>query len=135
MIINELKVIQIFCELDDFVKACEQFVKSKLIGSTSPNSVNQPGITFSEMMCIELLYHLGGYKYFQYYYQKEVRQGSLCSYFPNAPCYNRFVQLKPRILPLMIFYLNCCCLGQLCGLYYADFNQAVCLSQQMYQQQ
>jgi len=42
MIINELKVIQIFCELDDFVKACEQFVGNKLIGNTSPRSVNRP---------------------------------------------------------------------------------------------
>lgn len=127
MIINELKVIQIFCELDDFVNECEKFVGSKLLGSTSPHSVNEPGITASEMMCIELLYHLSGYKCFQYYYQQAVEQGALHNYFPHAPGYNRFVQLKPRILPLMIFYLNCCRLGWLCGLYYADSTSiAVC---------
>lgn len=127
MIINELKVIQIFCELDDFVNACEQFVDAKLIGNTSPHAVNAPGITASEMICIELLYHLSGYKCFQYYYQQGVKQGALNNYFPHAPSYNRFVQLKPRILPLMIFYLNCCRLGWLCGLYYADSTSiAVC---------
>ena len=120
MIIDELKVILIFWDLDDFVNGCEKFVDCKLIGSKSPHSVNEPGITNSEMMCIELLYHLSGYKCFQYYYQQAVEQGSLRDYFPAAPSYNRFVQLKPRILPLMIFYLSCCRLGWLCGLYYAD---------------
>lgn len=127
MIINELKVIRIFCELDDFVKGCEQFVQTKLVGSTSPHSVNEPGLAISEMMCIELLYHLSGYKCFQYYYQYAVEKGCLHDYFPNAPGYNRFVQLKPRLLPLMIFYLNCCRLGWRCGLYYADSTSiAVC---------
>ena len=38
-----------------------------------------------------------------------------------------FVQLKPRILSLMIFYLQCCRLGWHCGLYYADSTSiAVC---------
>jgi len=87
MIINELKVIHIFIEMDDFVSTCEKFVGSKLIGSPSPHAFNEPGITVSEMMCIELMYHLSGYKCFQYYYQQVVEKGSLRSYFPKAPCY------------------------------------------------
>jgi len=127
MIINELKVIQTFCEMDDFIISCEQFVGGKLIGSKSPHAVNVPGISVSEIMCIELLYHLSGFKCFQYYYQQAVKEGALHTYFPNAPSYNRFVQLKPRILPLMILYLNCCRLGRLCGRYYADSTSiAVC---------
>ena len=125
MIINPLKVIQIFCELDDFINAVEKFVDHKLIGSSSPQSVHQPAISLSEMMCIELMYHLSGYKCFQYYYQELVERGALKSYFPNAPCYNRFVQLKPRMLPVMIMYLNCCRIGQLCGVYYADSTRIV----------
>lgn len=79
------------------------------------------------MMCIEVLYHLSGYKCFQYYYEQEVEQGALRAYFPQAPSYNRFVQLKPRILTLMILYLNCCRVGQLIGIYYADATSlAIC---------
>jgi len=127
MIINELKVIQTFCEIDDFIISCEQFVEGKLIGSKRPHAVHEPGISASEMMCIELLYHLSGFKCFQYYYEQGVKKGALQSYFPNAPSYNRFVQLKPRILSLMALYLNCCRLGRLCGLYYADSTSiAVC---------
>lgn len=123
MIINQLKVIQLFCEVDDFAKTVEKFMSHKLIGS--PQSVNRPGISLSEMMCIEILYHLSGYKCFQYYYVEVVEQGELKSYFPSAPCYNRFVQLKPRMLPMMILYLNCCRIGRLCGVYYADSTRIV----------
>ena len=127
MLINPLKVIEMFCEMDDFVKAVEKFVEGKLLGSYSPHAVNEPDISVSEMMCIEALYHLSGYKCFQYYYQQAVEQGPLRSYFPSAPSYNRFVQLKPRILPLMILFLNSCRIGQLCGIYYADSTSlAVC---------
>lgn len=127
MIINELKIIGIFCELDDFVSGCEKIVGNKLIGSPSPQSVHKPGITASEMMCIELLYHLSGYKCFQYYYQQTIEKGALRCYFPSAPGYSRFVQLKPRILTLMVLYLKCCRIGRLCGLYYADStSMAVC---------
>lgn len=127
MLINELKVIEIFCQIDDFVKQCEKIVDGKLIGKNSPQSVHKPGISDSEMACIELLYHLSGYKCFQYYYQQTVERGPLKAYFPKAPSYSRFVQLKPRILPLMILYLNLCRVGWLCGLYYADATSlAVC---------
>jgi hypothetical protein len=127
MIINPMKVIQIFCELDDFINAVEKFLDGKLLGTSNPRSVHRPAISLSEMMCIELLYHLSGYKCFQYYYEQLVEQGALKSYFPDAPSYNRFVQLKPRMLPLMVLYLNCCRIGQLCGLYYADSTSiAVC---------
>ncbi|MFT4092586.1 MAG: IS982 family transposase, partial [Niabella sp.] len=120
MLLNELKIIEIFCQLDDFVKGCEKIVDGKLIGSSSAQSVHKPGISDSEMACIELLYHLSGYKCFQYYYQQAVERGPLKALFPLAPSYNRFVQLKPRILPLTILYLNLCRIGWLCGLYYAD---------------
>ncbi len=29
MLLNELKVIKIFCEIDDFVNSCEKFVEGK----------------------------------------------------------------------------------------------------------
>jgi hypothetical protein len=113
--------------MDDFVKSVEKFLEGKILGSHSPHAVNEPGITLSEMMCIEVLYHLSGYKCFQYYYQQSVEQGGLRTYFPSAPSYNRFVQLKPRILPLVILFVNSCRLGRLCGIYYADSTSlAVC---------
>lgn len=85
------------------------------------------------MMCIEILYHHSGYKCFQYYYEQEVEKGYLRAYFPHAPSYSRFVQLKPRMLPYMVFYLNLCCLGRLCGIYFADSTKlASCHNRQIH---
>ncbi|MBD0328043.1 MAG: IS982 family transposase [Pyrinomonadaceae bacterium] len=54
-------------------------------------------------MTIEILYHRSGHKCFQYNYEQEVLTGALHSYFPQAPSYSRFVELKPRML-LGIYY-------------------------------
>ena len=127
MIINELKIINLFCELDDFVIAFDKKMQDHLIETNRSGRVNRPEISLSEMMCLEILYHHSGYKCFQYYYKQEVEKGYLNSYFPSAPCYARFVQLKPRMLTYLVLYLNLCRLGQLCGIYYADSTQlAVC---------
>lgn len=120
MIINELKVIKLFCELDDFCSEFDKKLAERAIEIKSAQWVNRPEITMSEMICIEILYHHSGYKCFQYYYEQEVEKGYLKSYFPCAPGYNRFVQLKPRMLLYLVFYINLCRIGQLCGIYYAD---------------
>ena len=111
-----------YCQVDDFVASFEHYLGTSLIGtgSQSPHSVNEPSLSHSEMMTIEIMYHLSGYKCFEYYYLEVVETGCLRGYFPKAPSYSRFVQLKPRILPLMVMYLQCCRLGMLCGFYYAD---------------
>lgn len=120
MIINELKVINLFLELDDFVIAFDKKFSERLVETRSPQSVNKPGISISEMMCIEILYHNSGYKCFQYYYLQEVEKGYLKPYFPSAPSYSRFVQLKARILTYLVLYLNLCRLGKACQIYFGD---------------
>ena len=120
MLLNSLRLIEIFCQVDDFVIHLERLVDTPLLGAPSPHAVNKPALSHSEMMTIEILYHLSGYKCFEYYYIQAVENGCLREYFPDAPSYSRFVYLKPRILPLMVLYLQCCSLGMLCGLYYAD---------------
>jgi len=133
MIINELKVINLFCELDDFVTALDKKFSERLLETPSPQSIHKPEITLSEMMCLEILYHHSGYKCFQYYYKQEVEKGYLRGYFPSAPSYSRFVQLKPRILTYLVLYLNLCRLGQLCGIYYADSTKlAVCSNRRIH---
>lgn len=98
MLINALKVVEIFCEVDDFCKVYEEKLAPHLLPSaTSKHSVNKPCVSLSEMMTIEMLYHRSGHKCFQYYYEQEVLGGSLGSYFPSAPSYNRFIELKPRM--------------------------------------
>jgi len=54
------------------------------------------GLAISEMMAFEMFYHLQGSKCFKHYYKYFV-EVHLKEYFPGLPCYNRFVQLKPRL--------------------------------------
>jgi hypothetical protein len=121
MLINALKVVEIFCEVDDFCKVYEQKLAPHLLPcASSKHNSNQPAVSLSEMMTIEILYHRSAYKCFEYYYIEEVLKGSLQSYFPSSPSYNRFVELKPRMLTALICYLYCLRLGALIGLYYGD---------------
>jgi hypothetical protein len=121
MLLNELKLIEIFVSIDDFCVLFEQKLMPHLLKDAKrKKSVNAPSICLSEMMCIELMYHLSGHKCFQYYYEMEVLNGSLKSYFPKAPSYNRFVELKPRMLIALIAYLHLCCIGRMVEIFYAD---------------
>jgi len=87
MILNEFKVIKLFCELDDFAQAFNKKLSEHMLEKKNPQSFHKPEIDISEMMCIEILYHHSGYKCFQYYYEQEVEKGYLKSYFPGAPGY------------------------------------------------
>src|SRR6476620_6706677 len=100
MLINELKLVQLFCEIDDFTIVYQPKLAGHLlpVNPNSKHSTHQPAISLSEMMTLEILYHLSGHKCFEYFYVHEVLQGGLKSYFPHAPYYNRFVELKPRML-------------------------------------
>src|SRR3954454_24274961 len=115
MLINELKLVQLFCEIDDFTQVYEQKLAGHLlpVNPNSKYSSNKAHISLSEMMTLEILYHLSGHKCFEYFYRHEVLQGNLKSYFPAAPSYNRFVELKPRMLVPLICYLPCLRLGTL----------------------
>ena len=101
-------------------QAFNKKISEHLLGKNNPKSVHRLKLDASEMMCIEILYHHSGYKCFQYYYEQEVEKRYLNAYFPKAPSYSRFIQLKPRMLLYLIFYLNVCRIGQLCGIYFED---------------
>lgn len=133
MLISTPKLVEMFCQMDDFCQVFEKTLGPHLLPATlSPHSVNKPSLAISEMMCIEVLYHLSGHKCFEYFYRNEVRGGSLESYFPKAPSYTRFVELKPRMLAALICYLHLCSLGAMLGIYYADSTTlSVCRPQRI----
>ena len=119
--------------MDDFCIAFEKNLQQHLLPAPrSAHASNKPGLAQSEIMCIEVLYHLSGHKCFQYFYQHEVLGGNLRSYFPKAPSYNRFVELKPRVITTLVYYLHLCGIGQILGIYYADSTTlTVCRSQRI----
>jgi hypothetical protein len=118
MILDESKLIRIFCDCDDFCKFFEQWMQIKRLGSDrKPTRV--PALSLSECMCIMIVYHHSGLKCFQYYYHQVVAQG-MKDYFPNAPCYERFVQLIPRTTLALFLFVNTMRIGEASQIYFAD---------------
>lgn len=119
MLLLDTKLVEIYCNSDDFCKEFEPWFQSKQIGKRAGKPTRVPALSLSECMTIMILYHHSGMKCFEYYYRQVVLK-SIRSYFPKAPCYERFVQLIPRTtLPLFMFVnLHRC--GKLVGWYYAD---------------
>lgn len=105
MIINETKLIEIFIEVDDFCKSFAIWEEKRGIGTTIKKPVRGVKSKFhpSESMAILILYHLSGYKCFEYFYSEEVLK-SLKSYFPYAVCYERFVARIPETGKLMFLF-------------------------------
>lgn len=116
---NVTKLIEIFCATDDFCKENQQQLAEKFLSCHQQKKINEPGLSMSEMMSIEIFYHLSGQKNFKFYYIRYV-EVHLKSYFPQLPSYNRFVQLKPRMTIFLFFYLHLCRMGEHTGCYYID---------------
>lgn len=124
-IFNEDKLIQIFCIIDDFCAEYSKSIQQHSLGQqTKRKKVPEPSLDTSEIMTIEILYHLSGHKCFKYYYQNLVLP-SLISHFPNLVSYNRFVELKPRINLYLFAFINLCLLGAKTGVSYIDSTKLV----------
>jgi hypothetical protein len=84
----------------------------------SPRRGPECGLDESEIMTILVLYHRSNFKHFKNFYNGVVRIW-LHGAFPKAPSYQRFIELKPRVMaPLMMFFVSK--LGRKTGIYYID---------------
>jgi Transposase DDE domain len=117
--LEERHVTSIFCEVDDFCKELEKNISEPLLsaptkGGRGPNC----GLSISEIMTVQILFQMVGYRNFKTFYTGFLTKYWL-HYFPNLPSYNRFVELMSRSLfPLTIFtQLKC---GKKTGIYYID---------------
>ena len=91
--------------IDDLSKIYEECEKKKLIGVTKCKR-REGKLSMSEQLLIVILYHLEGFKNFKYYYKYavEIKYKSL---FKEAPCYNRFIQIMPKLLVPLSILLQC----------------------------
>lgn len=124
-LINEDKLIQIFCMVDDFCQEySSQINQHELPAKAKRKNLPEPALSISEIMTIEILYHLSGHKCFKYYY-KQMVEPAFKEYFPNLVSYNRFVELKPRINLYLFAFINLCLLGLSTGVSYIDSTKLV----------
>ena len=111
------KITEIFCSIDDF---CLDFVpklEKRLLGSKKRN---KPGkLSLSEVMTIQVLFQISGYRNFKTFYNTYVC-GHLRSFFPDVVSYNRMVELCSGSLLPMAIYLKTQVTGQCTGISFID---------------
>ncbi len=117
--INEIKLIELFIDIDDLLKGFTAYQQSRQVGK-SRQPTRTPALSESEVCTILAAYHLSGYKCFEYYYRQIIQERYL-SYFPKAPSYERFLTLMSRCYKLMwLWSLHCCLKAKRTGLYIID---------------
>lgn len=126
--ITEDKVIEIFCQVDDFCKEFKRaFEHHQLSKDNSKQTRNKPcKLSESEVITILILFHLKGYRNLKVFYTQYI-QKHMTKEFPNTVSYNRFVELEQKSLMPMLMYLQTCCLGKCTGISFVDSTKlAVC---------
>lgn len=99
------ELLAIFCDVDDFCKAYEEYCEKHLLMNKN-QIVPKTSMYLSEIMTIVIYFHLSNYRTFKWYYNKFVCK-TLKSYFPKLVSYNRFVEImKMTIVPLTLYLIN-----------------------------
>lgn len=117
--IEERQLVSIFCEIDDFCKELEKNISQSLLtGPTKGKRGPVCCLSISEIMAIQILFQMVGYRNFKIFYTSFLSV-YWKKYFPDLPSYQRFVELMSRALfPLAIFtQLKG---GKKTGIYYID---------------
>jgi len=115
--LSAAKITEVFCSIDDF---CLDFVpnyQNFLLGSKKRNRPSK--MALSEVMTIQVLFHLSGYRQFKTFYKGYVTH-HLSSFFPNLVSYNRMVELKKESLIPLAIYLKNNATGNCTGISFID---------------
>lgn len=112
-----IDITRLFVCLDDFCKLYEMALKAKALPQSKKR--NRPStLSLSEMLLIEILFHISGYKCFKHYYLYYICQHHR-NKFAKLPSYQRFVANKKQLfLPITILLHSL--FGEETGLYFAD---------------
>ena len=99
----ESKLIELFCNVDDF---CKNFIpkwQKFLLKSGKITRLRKNKLSESEIITIAIHFHQSNYRNFKNYYQKYI-QKFLTNYFPNLLGYSRFLRVLQSIfVPLTVF--------------------------------
>lgn len=108
---------ELFCHVDDFCKAYDEYLKPHLLGE--PNRRGPKcRLSRSEVMTIMIEFHRSRYRDFKTYYLEHVRK-HLKAEFPSLVSYSRFVELIPASLVPLVIYLKTR-FGQCTGISFVD---------------
>jgi len=136
MIINDIELVKLYCQIDEFCKKFIPIWQRNLIESNKHKKIRKQrkdSLDYGEIMTILILYNSSSYSCFKYFYL-DFALKNLKEFFPNMPCYDRFTILqKKAFIPLLSFLLHICRKSKRTGLYYIDSTyMEVCRNQRIY---
>ena len=102
---SELRLIAMFCDIDDFCKAFVPVYTRHLLQAGQRHRQRQTALALSEIMTILVYFHCSHYRTFKHYYTEQVVP-YLRPYFPQLVSYTRFVELMPQALVPLCCYLH-----------------------------
>jgi len=121
---DELRLISIFCDVDDFCKKFEPELEKILLEeikvdlNCAKKRRRKRKLSMSETITIIVFFHQSGYRTFKDYYTQFVLI-TLKKYFNNLVGYSKFINLmKNCLFPLFVFSQGC--LGVRTGIAFAD---------------
>ena len=113
------RIVEVFCEVDDFCQAFVPQWEASLLGPSGPALRGpQPGLSPSEIITLLLVLHSSGFKHLKSFYHG-FAEPLLRGYFPGMPCYEHFVALQKSVFVPLVFFLVSH-LGSKTGIYYID---------------
>lgn len=116
---NSDKIIEIYCNVDDFNKSFIDELKKKQVAEKPKKRNRAYTLSESEVMTIVIFFHLSNFREFKHYYLNYVCT-HLKDFFPRTVSYNRFVELMQSSLLPMTIFLKTNCLGKCTGISYID---------------
>src|SRR5690554_5058879 len=116
--LSQDKITQIFCSIDDF---CKDFVPNwqNYLISNGKKRNRKSNLCLSEIITIQVLFHVSGYRNFKTFYLDYVCK-FLTKEFPNLVSYNRMVELKTTSFIPMMVYLKTRGLADWTGVSFVD---------------
>ncbi len=119
--ISDSKIIEIFCNLDDFMKEFDAVLLKNSISDTSlPKKRNRKSkMSKSEVMTIMVIFHLKSHRNLKHFYLFYVSK-HMDDFFPNLVSYNRFVELQKSVIQPLAVYLKLFGLGKCSGISFID---------------
>lgn len=121
----------IFCEIDDFCKDFYQDQTEYLLPSSGRQRVRYCRMSNSEIMTILILFHLSHYRTFKDFYHECVIK-YLKPYFPDLVSYNRFLELKSFVIPILAMYMKHKSGEETCMYYIDSTTLKVCRNQRIH---
>jgi len=122
----------IFCDVDDFCKAYDEYSRKYLLTDGIIDTIPKCSMQMSEIMTITIFFHLSNHRTFKWYY-KNLVSTSLREYFPRLVSYNRFIEVMQGLIVPLTLYLMKYCLGKCSGISFLDSTTlSVCHNRRIY---